>query len=220
MLVSELIALVRERVDDKVEPYLVSDAQMIQFANTAQREACERGAVLFDSSTTGVCSYSVDAGAGTVILDPSILTILRAQYDGTDLVRIPAHGYAQLRARLRSASTPWGYLDIGGVLHFYPPPQDAGTLTLEVYRYPLADLESTDDEPEIPARDHVYLAHWMTWEAASLWDEAGDGVYDPELAKRELALFERRFGPARSATELRSWRELPRDTQTKPRYFA
>jgi hypothetical protein len=222
MVLSELIALVRNRIDDTVyaDGYLVSDAQIIQFANTAERQICERGAAIYDDTTASVCRYAFLAGVASATLSPSVLSVLSARWDGQQLAHLPTHGYEDLKDTLRTISKPRFFLQTGSLISLFPTPETDGLLTLATYRYPLQMMEMESDEPEIPEAHHIYMAHWMTYEAASLWDESGEGVYDPELAQRELTLFDRRYGPPRSAAELRSWRELPRGTQAKPRYFA
>lgn len=54
----------------------------------------------------------------------------------------------------------------------------------------------------------------MAYEAFSVEDP---DFRNPDKAREQMALFTTRFGRPRSALEIRSWRELPRDTHVKHR---
>lgn len=216
MDVSGLIAICRRRIDDTVEPYLISDEEFTQFANTAQREVCERGHELFDE-TSAVTSVAVTAGEPTYTVSDAIIVIERAQVVGEPLrmTKILREDLDINRYNWGSTSgTPTHFYQFGNTIRLYPTPDVDYTLHMSVYRYPLDDLESTSDEPELPVAEQVYLTHWMCWEAARKWDVEASNM---DMAANELRLFEQRFGRSRTALEMRSWRDLPRDTSVRMR---
>ena len=63
MTLCELIALARIRLDDCVQPYLWSDAALIEFANSSVTEACMRSRILQTKITlpvaTGISEYEI-----------------------------------------------------------------------------------------------------------------------------------------------------------------
>ena len=228
MNLKELIVVCRDRIDDRIEPYIVSDDQLTIYANRAQREACERSYCLYDKFT-----YPIVAETTELLLDPVVLAVVTARFEGELLQQVPAHGFENFK-ELSEPAFPRFFIQTNKTFYFYPPPKDDGVLDIYVYRYPNYPMLEYTDEPEIPENQHLYLSHWMAWEAGRLlWLKASASSSDPrlvqtelafsgrdaQLAERELALFERRFGRARSSLELQSWIELPRDTHVKYRDF-
>jgi hypothetical protein len=220
MNLAALIAHTRQRIDDVVEPYWVSDEVLVAAANTAQREACERALLLYDNATQALCAVPITAGQAKYTLHPSVITVLHARVVGQDHPLIKAmqddldHHVANW---FEKSGTPRWYFQREQFLRLYPAPDTSGVLHLELYRYPLTDLLVAADEPELQEKDHVYLTHWMAYEAYS---RADADQANPDAAKLELALFDRHFGSPRTAGEIRAWRELPRDTSVRIRPFA
>ena len=208
MTLAEIIARARRTTDDLVEPYAVSDADFTVFANRAEREACERAGLLFE-----VTAIPILAGTSTYQIDYEILGIAHAALPGRTLGKLIPTDLDWLQTHSPSSSTPSCYAQREQFIELYPTPDAASVLTLKLYRYPAAALESLDDEPEIPPYHHEYLAHWMAFEA---WTSDDPDTRDSDKASEQLALFTQRFGRPRSATEIRSWRELPRGTRAKP----
>lgn len=219
MLVEDVVRLARIRLDDTIEPYAVSDESLVTFTNRAQRQACERGLLLSDSTTTAVCQIALTAGRRSYPLDPRVLAVTSAavQGDSCPLVQVSALDALLPAYALNVPSgAPRIFFIRGTTLNVLPTPDEAATLNLEVYRYPLVDVEGISDDLEIAEQHHADLVHWVCYEAYSVYDSE---IFDKDAAERELALFTARFGLPRSANELRSWRELPRDTRVRMRYY-
>lgn len=216
MTVDELIDRARVRLDDAAEPYLASDASLILYADTAQRQACERALLLYDSSAS-FCSISVTAGRAKYPLDPRIMAIVAARLDGEvrslEKFNLPDMYLSDYVANAGSG-TPRFYVEDGSTITLVPTPDAAFTLKLTVYRYPLYPVESLQDEFEVDEAFHYPLVHWVCYEALSVQDAE---LFDPQAAERELALFERSFGRARTARELKTWKELSRGTAVRMR---
>ena len=65
MEASALLAEYRRRADDNAEPPHVADEQVFVMLSEGEREACLRGAPIFDTSTAEVVSYAVAADQAT-----------------------------------------------------------------------------------------------------------------------------------------------------------
>lgn len=217
MTVEELIRRARVRLHDSALPYLISDEDMVVFVGNAQREACERGLALFDDTTTAICEISVEAAQATYPTDERVLAVVSARLDGETepLRKVNADDVLlhKFKASLGSA-TPTAFYERDGAITLLPTPDASDTLRLAVYRYPLADIESISDDLEIPARLHPALIHWVCYEALSVQDAE---LLDPGSAEKALLAFERVFGRPRTALELKSWRELARNTGVRIR---
>lgn len=83
------------------------------------------------------------------------------------------------------------------------------TLAMEVYRLPLARLESGSDEPEIHRAHHEHLIQWALHKAFSVVD--GE-LFDPKRAELAAMEFTRYFGPLPDA-------DLRRATRTDVQHF-
>lgn len=204
MTLRELIRLFRLEVDDSVEPYLWSDEEATDFANDAQQEACRRARLLVDSSTAAICQLALTvADAGLVALDSRVIFVRRARFAGSlplkrmNMQDMEAHDPYWQDA---DPDTPTVFVPDyeTGKLLFWPPPIAAKTALLTVVREPLLEMDSEDDEPEIPTRWHRSLRHWMAFRAYSKPDA---DAADPKKAAAALALFEQEFGPKSSAID-------------------
>lgn len=214
MNLAALIAVARERLDDEIEPYLVSDTSLAAWATEAEREACLRARLLFDDEPGEPTVIRIGPGQGVYRLDPRVLFVDTADLiwgDGSRPFRLPLKGLDWIRERSRSASsngTPEVVADDGrGRLHLWPRPLRAGRLHLAVYRAPLTPLVEPDDEPEIGREHHEGLLDWMLYRAFQIKDRELEDVARAALA---LAEFARRFGDRPTADVLRRHRERRR----------
>lgn len=82
-----------------------------------------------------------------------------------------------------------------------------GFLTLNVYRYPLRDMEDSDDEPEIAQRHHDGLLDWILYRAYTERDIEAEA---PQRAANHLAAFTARFGDRQDANVMRKHRQQRR----------
>jgi hypothetical protein len=208
MTLAEIIARARLITDDVVEPFARSDSEHTVFANRALREASDRGGMVYGATT-----ISLVAGQSLYPLEHEILSIDFAAIPGRKLCKLIPTDLDWLQIYSPSDGTPSVFAQREHTIEVYPTPETSATLTLKLYRYPAA-LESLNDEPEIDQFAHDHLAHWMAYEAFSVADP---DFRNPDKAREQMALFNARFGRPRSALEIRSWRELSRDTHVKHR---
>jgi len=211
---SVLLAEYRRRADDGVEPYQLEDAQVFAFLSEGEREACLRGAPIFDTVTADVVLYAVAADQATVTLNSLVLRIDHATFTPTGgrACKLVVTGIDEVRSRCLSttASRPqYVCHESRTTLKMYPTPSEAGTLALDVYRLPLLDIESEHDEPEIPLELHDGLVDWVLYRVYSSKDSE---LEDPARAAVALRDFTDRFGERRTADAMRRHRERRRVT--------
>lgn len=203
MELSELMTLFRQEADDTVQPYLWSDPELIDFANDAQDEACRRGRLLVDSTTTAICSVPVTNGNAAIDLDPRVIFVRRARFAGQKPLQ--RMNMQDMEARFwywqdAAPGNPMCFIPdfTTGKLVLWPTPDGDRTLSLTVVRMPLEDMSDDADTPEIAPRYHRSLRFWMLYRAYSKQDSEAN---DPKKAADALALFEQEFGKKSSAQD-------------------
>lgn len=217
MDLGDLIVEARVRADDNVAPYLTDDETFARWASEAEREACVRARLLFQSAPLpGITLIPLVIGVAEYQLSPLIHWIDAASFvpvlgraKNLDLI-----GLDSLREycdwETRTSSTPWALTENGAsILRVFPAPSVIGTLRLTVYRLPLYPMESMDDEPEINPLHHEGLVDWMLYR---YWSQKDSENYDQERASQALSDFEVRFGKRNSADVMRKHRERRRIT--------
>lgn len=197
MLGAELIAAFRDDAGDTNEPYGWGNDEVLRWLNEGHTEAARRARLLVDSTTVAVCQATITAGDPLVTLDPRVVFVRRARIQGESLTLI--------RARVRdldrdfpgwdadiSQETPRIYVPDYQTdkLRLVKTPVASGVLLMTVVREPLAPI-ALDTSPEIPARTHEALIHWIKHRAYLKEDE---DLKDEALSKKALALFELEFG--------------------------
>lgn len=195
MTLQELIALYRAQSMDQADPPFCADPLLAIYASEAQVEACRRGKLIRDSSSSA-CAIAFKAGDIAVKLHPKVVRIVSARLGGMII-----HG----RTVEEMDCLYPGWMDDGrtgmpqvlvtdasaGKLHLYPIPDAIGTIRLTVERLPLAGLRNGDDEPEIRAELHAGLVDWMLFRAYSREDT---DLHNDAKAAVALQRFEAEFG--------------------------
>lgn len=164
----ELLKAFRERIDDDAQPYLWSDIEVQRYLDAAHREAAERAKLIRDSTTAAVCSVAITAPTAAYTLSPLVVQVERARL-ANQTVPLTLSSLEQMdrdNASWESATGAPTHLLVdteGDTLRarLVPTPTVSTTLALVVFRLPLSDLLSDDDAPEIHARYHLDLVHWM-----------------------------------------------------------
>lgn len=214
MTLTELLAAARDILDDHVEQYLFSDAELTRHFNDAVAEACIRTRVLQDSSSA-VAAIPLVVDQATYTLDPSIFAVRRARVDGqrdpldlVDVSQLDCHYPGWDDATLSNAGMPrCAMFDAHtGQMTIVPRPSAAGTLRLMVWRSPVENelLDSSDPsaEPALPAHMHRELKHWVAAQAVMNQDAE---QHNPQMAGTQLALFEQAYGRKPTLHEIRLW---------------
>jgi hypothetical protein len=202
MKLLDLITITRSEMDDKTEPYLITDAEHIEYANDAELEASRRGRLIMDSTTTAICQISVVANTASYNLDPRVQSIRRAKPTG--LLPLKRKNYQDMDSQYpgwddAATGTPIVFIpDDTGKIRLWPTPNASTTLSMIVVRSPLAEMSDETDSPEIAPRFHRSLRYWMMHRAYSKQDSQAN---DPKKAMESLAMFEQEFGKKSSALD-------------------
>src|SRR5574340_1804381 len=201
MKLAGLIREYRREADDNAIPPFVADADLFDFAVEAEDEACRRSHLLRDSTTGAVCTVNVLAGDPVITLHASIIDVLRVKMasETVPLQLIPQDEMDRVNVGWDSMTGKPRAVIVGrdtGKLRLWPSPTENETLNLTVSRLPVAEMNDTEDTPEIPRAYHRALVQWMLYRVYSLRD--GE-LFDPNKAGIALANFEREFGKRQSA---------------------
>lgn len=214
MELGELIRTARVLLDDAVEPYFYEEQDLVQWYNSAVREACIRMRGLQDDSSA-LAQITLVPDQARYTLHPKVLAVRAAYVPGRrqplDLVNSRqldrlAPGWAHEVGRMPSVPR-WAVFDLGQrTIHLEPAPREEGVMKLILWRLPLEEqeFEVGDDsgEPAIEIPDPTNLKHWVAFEAYSVKDSE---KYDPERAKMHLGLFDGLFGTRPSNHDIQLW---------------
>lgn len=200
---ASLVELFRTHPIDYTDPYMWEDTDVLAWINEAEREAAIRARLIFDRTTSAYCAISVTAGTARYAVNAKVFDISRAFFtdanstrttleprDRTELDRV----FSDWRT---TTEKPGGYVFDDTSITLDRLPDTAGTIALEVYRLPAADV-TFSTSPEIAAIHHGELVNWACYKALS----TGDFEQIEETQQRAnkyLALFEQYFGRKPSA---------------------
>lgn len=212
MILSDLIAAFRFRIDDEVVPFHVSDERAAKFISEAEREAAVRARLIYGRS-----DIAVAAEQGKVSLSEKVFSVDSVQYSRAGGKACPVNltGLDTIREygldRRRSPGTPHFAVHepVRKRLALFPVPNLPGTVAVFYYRLPLYDLEEPDDEPEIPEPHHEGLVEWAAYRTYSSKDSE---LYDEARAQDALVKFTDIYGSRPEANVMRRHAERRRVT--------
>lgn len=204
------------RLDDTVKPYLWSDDELKSFLNDAVRQVCLRQRALIESVYTRLCRYPVAIGQRLVKLPSEVLAIRTARWlpDSDPTNSCHPLELTTMKRLLRSKPR-WEIEDNGLPQYLIPdyqeghfalscPPDEAGSVTMTVWRTPLAKelLCEDEDEPVINPNWHIDLLDWAEYRAFSKKDAETLDAGRAQLAEQT---FTAKVGPLPSMIEVRLW---------------
>jgi len=213
MTIDDFINAFRTAVHDKADPPFWGSEEIVGFLNEAVQEACERAKLIEDRTTGAVCTLSVVTDQDTYPLHPSVLEIKRATIGGRVMCETSVEAQDEVSMNWEQRSgRPRSFIfePASGArapqLRLLPKPSGPGTVSLTVYRGALKPLNacSKGESPEIPARFHTRLMHWMMYRAHLKQDA---DAFDTVKAGEHLALFEQAFGSRADANVQRKHRD-------------
>lgn len=199
MNADQLIAHFRQfPIDYVTNNYRWDDDVVLGWFNEAEREACIRARLIFDSTTENVCSLDLAAGTATYQTHDAIIEIQRAfivkedgmqqlyKFDRDELDRT----YPEWRTK---AEPPTGFVQDDKTITLNRVPVQDGEARLEVYRLPLSDMTGSSSVPEIAPIHHVEMVNWVCYRALSSEDfEELEGMQ--QRGEKYLRKFEAYFG--------------------------
>lgn len=199
MQLNDLISRFRTLANDKVEPYFIDDASVIDWLNDAVSEACIRGRLLHESQDADVCGI-------TVLTNQSHYTLHESLYELTSVVFNP-FGERAVDLKLCSeeyldryycdnwrtmSDMPKFAIQSDTGIRLVPSPVAAGNIRVEGYRVPLTELQLLTDTPsDLHKSHHVHLIEWVLHKAFSIPDTE---FFDPNRAQQAYLNFEQYFG--------------------------
>jgi hypothetical protein len=232
----EIIDQLRIMLDDVEVPYLWPDAELLRYANEAEREACRRALLIkdrttsADSGTKGICSLSLGSGTADYTLSPLVIQILRvklpsdaaASSAGTAGYGSPLQQYT--RDEMDDIAYDWENLtgtpeafisEAGNELQIIPIPTFATTAKLIVYRLPLVDFTDATS-PEIHSQYHFAMVDWALHLA---YIKNDSDTLNGELSKYHAGKFELSFGGPVNFRDLAMRKSIARLGQMRARVF-
>lgn len=197
-----LIKIFRRDADDEETPPQFSNADVAEFLNEAQEEACIRGRLIVDT-----ISVSVRSGTAKYKLPETVAEIRHAALvdsAGTSYILEQADRIEMDRKRpdwRTVANVPTSLIHDDKAIVLAPLPNADYTLSLEVHRTPKVAMAELTDTPEIAQQHHRYLVYWALFRAFSAPDSS---TFDPDRASTGEGRFTRYFGKRPGSSGRRS----------------
>jgi hypothetical protein len=191
MKVSALIDFVRGQLNDRVQPYLWSDADLLVFADEAVKEAGRNPLC----RVPAIVSIVVNANQVLTPLPERTACILKAMRAGTELV--PQSTQVLMAAQLDNhgkAGTPTAWSATPSIFMLDMAPVANLTIDLSVQQFYPA-LTALDQDIAVPDAMQNGLAYWVMYRALSIPDS---DTGDDGKAAMHLAQFEAVFGRPQS----------------------
>jgi len=216
----ELIAMLREVLDDEVHPYLWTNSYLVKALTQGEEQVCRRAYALIDGNTASVCVVSIIASQAAYSLHSRILQVRRIQIGSSE---IPLS--QKTRDELDDEhpgwwnvyGTPEGYIiEKIGEITFYPIPEASDIATMVVARLPLNSLTlAGSNSPEI--KD--YHDDLIIWGQHRAYMKNDSDTFNKELAEKYEADFTAKIGPLPTALEERRRKTWNRNMAARPREF-
>ena len=207
----ELVALTRQTLDDVIEPYLVSEEQILLALDRAQREFVDRTLCLQVSQPVALTADDPLSYLDAEVLKVRALTLngrpitpvtmremnrgavvydygLRIQQDWRSTTGTPTHAVTDAQ---------------DGALRWYPIPEADGTALMDAYIYPLRMREG--EEPMIPQR---WRADLVAGAVMHIYRQRDNEVFDPRGAEAWMVTWQRALAEAYAGTQ-RDQRQVP-----------
>lgn len=201
---SDLARRVRDvYLDDAIEPFKWTAEWMDWAINRAQDEACRRSRLIFDDTTAAICTISVETGTAEYTASSRIIEIENIRYD-SEPVEAKSVGWLDRNSpnwKTQTSATPNYVTGRGRTIIVVGVPSEDYTLSLDVWRLPLEDMDEDVDTFEIPDEYHDDLMDYVAFEAFMI---RRTSTYDKKKASDHLSRFTERFGKRRSATDQRN----------------
>lgn len=203
---SSLLDLFRQQADDKAEPYFLSDDDFLSYLTEAEEEASIRAQLIFDK-TSSFCSVSLIPGEAEYELDSRIFAIRNASTIDSSgcaiwLVNTDVIELNRINPDWRNdTGTPRRYVHFDKRIEITPTPDISGTLSLEVFRFPIKAIGDFSHEPEIHKQHHRDLVLWILHRYFATRD--AETMNETKAAMYE-AKFTEIFGRKPKALELRN----------------
>lgn len=187
-----------------------SNEELVSFLTQAEREIARRAQVLDDD--TGLYDITTISGTNEYALDPKILEVLEAEYDGKQLSQVQTSDLRKIYKWRDQAGVPSAIAMDAGTrkIIMYPNPDSVYPISIVVRRLPLIDLSWETAEsasPEIPEFHHFGMLNYAAY-LAYMKDEANS--LDPSRAGQYKSLFEQDYPAVSMSAEVKKLRNRGR----------
>lgn len=176
---AEMLAELREVIDDTVVPYAWSDVRLLAYLAEGQDKFCEDTGYFRDASSHNL---TLVAGTSSYAIPDRVIQVMDVMDGSTRLgkfeeadrgeAQTPLHSVADIAQSGRPCA--WQTDRETGSITLYPTPSadTAGEIfSLRVWRYSTDALNDTGAEPEIPARFQRACVEWAAFKAFTHHDQ-------------------------------------------------
>lgn len=212
LLTADLYSLIRQKLDDTVSPYLVSDTELYLALGLAQRRFAEETLCL---PNDGTYTLAVVAGTATYAIDDAIMKLRPGYLVTSERIVMPEtlvsittkavrddYGLQKYDWRTATGTPEYMLTDrSSGFVTLVPIPVVTETMNLSGYLTP-DHMTGAGDALEIPDR---YRLHLVAGTLAELYLSQDNDIYDPKAA----SIWERKW--AQNIASARSY--IERDTR-------
>jgi len=187
----------RQTLDDNsTSDRLWSQLELLEYAQDAENEACERADLIIDTESS-LTNITIIASTGTYGIASTVISVRSAMLStGTEplmetsekVLDLSVSGWRTVTGTPRSyVMTPTNKIIL------YPMPSAVSVLNMTVSRFPNTPMTLTGS-PEVDSRYHQGLVLWMCYRAYLKNDSE---TLNTDKAADYLKLFEKYFGPKR-----------------------
>lgn len=177
MKLRDLIRQFRVLATDTQQPYFWEDADVTEWLNEGQEEACKRGRLLREEVMASMCLIDLKPGKHTYPLHEKAYEIIHLQLrPGSGCAPRPI--WLKSREWLDAENPRWREeqnpaciaIQDERTLRMVGKIEPGDQLELEVYRLPIKPMACPTDAPEIHDGSHVKLIEWALYKAYSIQD--------------------------------------------------
>ena len=196
MTLADLIRRFRTLAGDTKAPQFWKDADITDWLNDAQVQACVRGRLLLEDANPAMCVIDIEADRHTYPLHRNLYELVRLDYKAagescsTPIKMVSREWLDDKQPQWRDVHRATRYAIQGETsIRLVSTPLTAGVLTIEAYRLPRKAMLSEYDTPEIHQASHEHLIQWALHKAFSVPDSQ---AFDPQrsgLAERAFTAY-------------------------------
>lgn len=205
LTIAQLITQARERLDDKVEPYLWSDTELYLFLDLAQKRFVKKTDMLRTGTICTTITVPIAEDYEFVTFDDSILRIRSASLESDSrTIRVinaneveeygieTDYGVSLTGAwRTRTGTPEYLVCDIDeGKGRVIPIPTADDTLQLVVDRLPIKDITVGGDPDALEIRDDDHRFGLIDWVAHLAYKKDDVETFDPDKSEKARMSFE------------------------------
>ena len=211
MNLEDLIRRFRTLAGDTKAPQFWKDADITDWLNDAQVQACVRGRLLLEDANPAMCVIDIEADRHTYPLHRKLYELVRLDYKAagescSTPIKVKSREWLdENQPQWRDVHRATRYAIQGETsIRLVSTPLTAGVLTIEAYRLPAEVMSAPGHEPEIHEASHEHLIQWALHKAFSVPDSQ---AFDPQRSGLAERAFTAYFGPLPDSDMRRITRE-------------